>query len=328
MTVPFNLISGDAKRALEVFSTEFDSAFLASDSEAWSAGFGLVNSSDAIRTTYPIPVSAAGYVERKGDDKLRSLYERSLSMTTRTWVDGFMERADIVEAPDFIGWAGEPSRIAREAARLPDLLVAELLEANANLEFYRDAELGSDLGIPLFSSVHPVNIFNTALGTFDNDHTATAIDAAMMAAAFTRFRAKKGSNGKKMRLKPTHMIVPGELEQVAKDFLENDLQRYTILEGGAGSTKNTQQTSNNRFKGIVQLVVGEDLTASDVIYLVDSTSGAYPWIVQKNGSPEQITYDKQDHTYKDAGKIGMKFVLKAAAKAALPHAIERITITG
>ncbi len=65
-----------------------------------------------------------------------------------------------------------------------------------------------------------------------------------------------------------------------------------------------------------------------MIYLVDATSGAYPWILQRNGAPEQITYDKNDHTYKDAGKIGMKFVLKMAAKAALPHACERITITG
>ena len=325
MAIPFNMVSGDSKRALEEFSTEFDGAFLAADSEAWSKFAGLWKTSNAIRTTYPVPVSAAGYVERKGDDKMRSLYERSLSMKTREWVDGVQELARIVEAPDFIGWAGEPARIAREAARLPDILVAEMLEANANLGFYRDEQTGTDLAIPLFSSVHPVNIFDGSLGVFDNDHSAADIDAAMMAAAFTRFRAKKGSNGKLMRLKPTHMVVPGALEQAARDFLEIDLQRYTILEGGVGP--NTQLTANNRFKGIVQLVVGEDLTSETQIYLLDATANAYPWIVQSTGTPEQITYDKTDALYKDNGRIGVKYILGLACAAALPHAIERITIT-
>lgn len=327
MAIPFNMVSGDAKRALEEFSTEFDGAFLAADSEAWSKFAGLWRTSNAIRTTYPVPVSAAGYVERKGDDKMRSLYERSLSMKTREWVDGVQELARIVEAPDFIGWAGEPARIAREAARLPDILVAEMLELNANLGFYRDEQLGTDLAIPLFSDVHPVNIFDSALGTFDNDHAATAIDATMMAAAFTRFRAKKGSNGKLMRLKPTHMIVPGALEQEARDFLENDMQRYAILEGGASGAENTNQISNNRFKNIVQLVVGEDLTSATQIYLLDASANAYPWIVQSTGTPEQITYDKSDALYKDTGRIGVKYILGLACAAALPHAIERLTIS-
>ena len=41
---------------------------------------------------------------------------------------------DIIEAPDFIGWAKEPAAIALESRRQPNELVATLLEANANID--------------------------------------------------------------------------------------------------------------------------------------------------------------------------------------------------
>lgn len=324
MATPYNMISGDAQRALTEFSEDFDRAFaLSAEVVPWSKQFGLVNSSRAVKTTYPIPLSAAGYKRRKGDDKLRSLYERSLSMSPVEWSDGFAAQAMIVEAPDFIGWAGEPGRIADEATRHPNTLVAEMLAANPNLGFYKDPDTGTDAGIPLFSALHPVNIFRPTLGTFDNDHGATGINATMMKAARHRFRTRKGPNGKPMGRRLTHMLVPAALEEEAKEFLESDLMYNATL---VGST-NTQITSNNIYKGAVQLVVAEELADDDKFYLLDGSKGCFPWIVQDGGSPEQITYDKTDAMYKDTGKIGMKFVLLMAVAAALPHCIERITIS-
>jgi hypothetical protein len=327
MAAPLYQISGDARRALEEFSTAFDSALASpADFDLWAQQFGMVISSKTIKTTFPIPISAAGYNERKGDDKMRSLYARSLSVTPVEWADGVAELARIIEAPDFIGWGSEPARIAVEAKRQPNRLIASILEANPNLGFYRDENLGTDLAIPLFSGSHPVSIFDSSLGTFDNDHAASAIDADMFRAALTRFRKKLAANGKPMGLRLSHMIVPPALEQEAKDFLESDLLRAAFLEGGDGAQKNTQLTTNNRFKNLVQLTVADELTAEDKIYLVAS-NGPKPWIIQDGGTPEQITYDKSDPLYKNEGKVGVKYVLTMGAKAALPHAIERITIS-
>jgi hypothetical protein len=238
MATPFNLVSRDAQQALTEFSQEFDAALAVADAEPWSRRFGLYNSSRSIRTTYPIPVSAAGYVERKGDDKLRSLFERSLSMSPKEWVDGVAEKAIVVEAPDFIGWAGEPARIAKEGARHPNRLVAEMLAANPLLAFYADEKLGVASTIRLFASNHPVNIFDSSFLTFDNDHSASAIDSTMLKAAKLRFRQRKGPNGKPMGLRVTHMLVPAAREEEAKDFLESD--NLVIAVQNVGATENVQ----------------------------------------------------------------------------------------
>jgi hypothetical protein len=289
---------------------------------------GLANSSKAIRTTYPLPISAAGYVEREGDDKLRGLYERSLSMSPKEWVDGVAEKASIIEAPDFIGWAGEPARIALEASRLSNTLVAAMLEGNPLLDFYRVDLPGGSVAstINLFSASHPVNIFDSALSTFDNDHIGTAIDATLVTAAKLRFRQRKGPNGKPMGLRLTHMIVPPAREEEARDFFERDTLLQTV-ENALGTENVGGVALNNRHKGTVEIVVADELTSDDVIYTIANAGRVFPWVIQDGGSPEEIRYDKDSDFYKNTGKIGVKYVLLAAAAAALPHAIERITLS-
>lgn len=325
---PFFQVSGDAQRALEQFSTEFYGAFTAADpATLWAAQFGLVNASMAIKTTYPIPVSAAKYQERRGDSRLRSLYERSVSVTPIQWEDGFAELAQIVEAPDFIGWANEPTNIAREAARQPNLIVRDLLHNNANLPFYKDQRTGVDLGIPLFSASHPVNIFDSSKGTFTNLLTSTTLDGTLFKEAFEAFATRKGANGESMNLGVTDLLVPPALEQAAKDFLQSDLTRVAFLEGGVGSQKNTNFNTNNRFKNSVNLSVGYELTDANMVYFLDRTATAKPWILQTGGQPEQILYTKNDALYKETGKVGVKYVLTMAAIGCLPHAIMRATIS-
>jgi phage major head subunit gpT-like protein len=327
MSVPFNQVSGDAQRALEQFSTEFDAALEVADPTDWST-LGLRNNSTAIKTTYPVPISAAGYVEEKGDMKLRSLYERSMTMKTKRWTDGVAEFADVLEAPDFIGWAGEPARIAREAKRHPCTLVAELLEANAQLSFYRDETLGStDFALGLFAATHPVNVFDSSLGTFDNDLAAGDIDQDLFETVFTEFGTRKGANGKPMRLQPTHLICPPNLYQSARKFLESDMMRNSVLEGGVGSQKNTNFNTNNLWKGTVTPVQAYELTATDKIYFVCAGAAAYPWIVQDGGTPEEIRFDKDSDFYKTTLKMGLRYRMLMAAAPALPHAIIRVTLS-
>lgn len=336
MSKPLQQLSGDAQRRLEEFSAEFDQAFEAADpTSEWAYLFGNVVVKDGvIRSTFPMNVSAAGYVERKGDDKLRSMYQRSISVEPIEWTDGIAEKAIVLESDSFSGWAGEPARMAREALRHPNLLVATLLEANANLDFYKDRTNNSDLGIPLFATTHPVNIFDTAFGTFKNalvqadTSTATTLNSAVMRAVFKNMATRPGANGRTMRLRPTHLFCSPNQEEACKDFLESDLDRAVFLEGGVGSQKNTQLTTNNRWKDIVQLVVGDELTtASDsFLYFLDIRSGAKPWVIQTGGSPREIVYDYNDALYKDQGMLGRKYILRMAANGALPHAIVRVNL--
>lgn len=322
MTSSTNLqyISRDAVAALREFSTDFDTALALGEVQVWSKGLGrsiLLNTSKAILTTYPIPVSAAGYVERSGDDKMRQLYEKSLDMKTREWADGVKEKARIIEAPDFVGWNSEPSRIAMEAQRMPNTLIAELLAANPVLDFYKGT---SHSAKTLFHDSHPCNIFGEITTTFDNDRGTLVGWQTVIKNFRANFRTIKGPNGKPMGRRLTDLIVPAALEQSAFEFLQSDLMYNAELAKGS----NTQQASNNIYKGAVNLIVSDELTDDTTVYGVDRNGPAFA-ILQDGGTPEEIVYDKSSDMYKDSGMVGIKYVLQMAAGAALPHSIQRAT---
>jgi hypothetical protein len=335
MSTPFNLVSRDAQQALTEFSMAFDQALTVKDATPWATVYGLANTSKAIRTTYPIPVSAAGYKECKGDDKLRDLFEKSLSMTTKKWYDGVAALASVIEAPDFIGWGTEPQRIAKERTRLPNKLVAAMLHTNPLLDLYK-VELPSGTvasTVHLFDDAHPVNVVDDSFRTFDNNHAVTLHTAALNAdisawvsVVKTRFAAKKGPNGELMGLQFNTLFVPPALAEVFKSFFESDTLVITVA-NAAGTENVGGVPTNNRHKGTVNLVVLDELIDTNMVYPFDANAGIPAWIVQDAGSPEEIRFDKDSDFYKNTYKVGVKYLDEVGVGAALPHAIERVTVT-
>lgn len=328
MATIYHLVSRDAQQALTEFSNAFDAAFVAAESDPWASQLGMASTSPALKTTWPIPISAAGYKERKGDDKLRSLYERSMSMTIKEWVDGVAEKAAIVEAPDFLGWQREPQNMALEARRLPQTLVAELvLEANPLLDFYRFEAPGGSVAstIRLFAANHPVNVLDSRMGTFDNDLDATAgIGTALVQAVKLHFRNLKAPNGKPMKLKLSDWMVPASREDETLDFFQRD---YIVqaIQNVAANENVAAVMVQNRHKGTVRVVVADELTSDSYGYAIANGGQIPAWVVQTgSGSPEEIRYDKNDALYKDTGKIGVKYVLKMGVAGCLPHGIARL----
>lgn len=326
MAIPFYTVSRDAQLALTEFSRAFDAAYVTAEPGTWARQFGLVNPSTAIKTTFPLPISAAGYKEKKGETKFRDLYERSLSMTLRTWEDAIAELAERIEAPDFIGWANEPARIAREGARQPNLMVASMLKANPYCDLYSEETDGgrTPSTIRLFASNHPVNIFDSTQGSFDNDFAITGIDATNIKLVKDYFNSLKAPNGKRAGLQFNTLLIPSALSEQAKDFFESD--NLTIAVANAGGAIVGGIPTNNRHKGTVNVVECAELEDDNVCYALDSTSLASPWILQDGGAPEIITFDKNDHLYKTTGKVALAFKLKMAVAAAIPLAIARLTI--
>lgn len=304
MGVEFNLVSLDAQRALEEFSQDFNAALTQGSVEQWAKELGLYKASRALKTTFPVPVSAAGYNEFKGDLKYRALFEKSLELKPKTWQDGVAELASIVEAPDFIGWTSEPSAIAAAALSLPNTIIADLLEDNPTCW----------TGKTFFAADHPVNVFKTSVGTFDNDHTgaATTLSITNLATSKKNFRKIKAPNGKPMGLRMTHLLVPAALEETARDLLERDL----IVESNAAV--------DNRHKGTVKLVVSDELTSDVQWYpLALNKPGMHPWIVQDEGAPEEIRHDKTSALYETQLKIGVAYILRGNGTLALPHCVQR-----
>lgn len=318
MGTPYQLISLDAQRALEEFSDAFTAALLFPGVEPWAKNFGLANTSRALKTTYPIPVTAAGYEELHGDLKYRSLFEKSLELVPKTWQDGVAELASIVEAPDFIGWARQPEAMAAAAQSLPNQIIADLIESNPTCW----------TGQAFFADAHPTNIFDASAATFDNDFTYASTSAPALVDALVAGKVayrsivapgRPAAAPKPLGLRMTHILAPPALEEAWRDVLDRDL----IID----AVGTAFGAVDNRHKGTVQLVISDELSSATTFYtLALSKPGVYPWIVQDEGAPEEILLDKSSSLYKTQLKIGVAYVLRGNGGLALPHAMQRFTV--
>jgi hypothetical protein len=342
--VPYTAGSRTATRALEQFDDSFQGALAIAEPEAlWASQHGLVVSTDALKTTFPLPLDAVGYKEFKGEIKYRNLYHRTLTVfNDKTWQDGVEEFARVVELPDFIGWTEQPAKMAREWSRLPNTLVAALLEANPNLELYRDPDTGTLTNRALFADDHPVNVLDTTFGSFDNNRTTT--QAAILDGTFFNdlknyARSIKGPNGKPMGLRADGGVIlcNGAREQLLDEALKLDTvirtikNDGTIVPPGTAGTQVAAVTQANRHKGTLSYQVCDEFTsASDsVIYvLLQGNPEAHPWVVMQQSSPEVIICDKSDAKYKESLKISYSSHGEAKAAAGVPHRIVKYTITG
>ncbi len=304
----FNLVSVDAQRALEEFAQDFAAALTQPGVENWAQANGLSRTSRALKTTLPIPVSAAGYSEFKGDLKYRDLFEKSISLVPKTWQDGVSALASVIEAPDFIGWTTEPAAMAAAAASLPNEIIAGLLEANGTCWD----------GKAFFADDHPFNIFDVAKGTYDNDITGTGtnVTVANLKLAKEYFRAIKAPNGKPLGMRMTHVISPPAQEETWKDILEQDMLIQAVGDSFGAV--------DNRHKGTVKLIVSDELTDDNKWYpLALNKPGMFPWMVQDEGSPEEIRSDKTSALYQTALKIGVAYILRGNGALVLPQCIQR-----
>jgi phage major head subunit gpT-like protein len=303
----YNLVSQDAQAALREFSQEFTMALAQAAVGTWAKDHGLYKASRALRTTYPVPVSAAGYKEFLGDLKYRSLFEKSIDLRPKTWQDGVAELASIIEAPDFTGWNEQPAAMAMAAQSLTNEIIAAALEANGTCWD----------GQNFFANAHPNNVFSAAAGTYDNLITGAGTDPTSdnLGIAMANFDEMLGPNGKPLGLQMTHVLHPPQQRQKWKKLLEQDLLIQTI-----GTSFGAV---NNIYKGAIVPVCCYELTDASKWYpLALNKPGMYPWIVQDEGAPEEIRQDKTDALYKTSLKVGVAYILRGNGALALPHCMQ------
>jgi hypothetical protein len=341
MSVPFLQVSRDAAQALTEFSDEFKDALALGAFETWAAENGLVRSTDALKTIFPIPLSAAGYHEFKGDMKYRSLYDRSLQMKSKQWQDGVEEFAAVIEAPEFIDWAGEPARMAQEWMRLPNSIVMTLLESGSGangpvLDFYTDRDSSTVGTRQLFATDHPFNVLSSGVGSWDNTMSTTRAD--IQSGHFfdllnERFRSIKGPNGKPLGIKMAggRFLVHPHDENTFKKALELDtLIRAVKNDGTLDGTSSIVAAVGqaNIWAKQMSYTVTDESSQDTVFYAIAAGKpGLYPWVVQQ-GTVEEIVQDKSDAKYKETLKVSISEIGKANAAACLPHRIIKVTITG
>lgn len=305
--IQYNYVSRDAQTQLEEFRSDFQGAFMQDAGEQWARDLALTIATTALKVTLPVPISAAGYVERKGDRIYRSLSAKSFSFSPRIWQDGFAEFAEIVEAPDFLGFQQEPANMAVAAAQLMNELVSLTLEANA---------VSTWDGKALFANDHPVHVLDASKGTYDNDITGagTNLTAANIGVARANFRKIKGPNKKPLGVRFLGVLIPGALEETARQISEADL---IVIGGGA---------VNNIYKGL-KYWVSDQLTNDIKWYPVGVKQGMYPWALIDRGAPESLVLGKDSALFERESKIGFSSTLQAEAAMAFPQLLQRFAGT-
>lgn len=307
--IQYNYVSRDAQVQLEEFRADFQGAFIQDDSEQWARELGLEIQTTALKVTLPVPISAAGYVERKGDRVYRRLSERHFSFSPRIWQDGFSEFAEIVEAPDFLGFQQEPANMAAAAGQLINELVSAQLEANPTLTEWDN--------LTYFNDAHPCHVVRgTSSGTFDNDITGAGTDLTPLNIGIARqnFRKIKGPNKKPAGIRFWGVLIPPALEEQALRIRQQD----TIVQAvgtSFGSVTNIYKGLNYR--------VSDQLTNDLKWYGIGIKRGMYPWAVINRGAPESQVLDKNSAMYEREEKIGFHSKLQADAALCFPQLMQR-----
>lgn len=343
MTIPYYQISRDAADALRRFDDSMRSALALADVNVWSKELGFGYDAESIKTTFPLPVSAPGFSEWQGDRKFRRLYSRSLSMTTKKYEDGVEELAEIIEAPDFIDWPGEPARMAQEWLRLPNELVVTLLALGANagplLDFYRDPDTDTASARRMFATDHPYNVFKTSLGSFNNLSSVTTTVAKIENGEFFKdvedhFTGIKGPNGKDLGLSfldGGRILGSRTYSNSFREILQQDTLIRTVDAAGAvnpGASAVAAVTQKNPYQG-VSWVPAVEMSQTTYLYcFAAAKAGLHAWVVQQQSALNQAEFDKSSEYYKRTGKVAISYDGLANVAGALPHPILRVQVTG
>ncbi len=203
-----------------------------------------------------------------------------------------VDRNDIED--DNLGIYGSQAAMAGEsAARLPDQLVADLLNNGFTSKCFD--------GKAFFASGHP----HAGVKAGWSNKSTKALDISTLAKAKASYGAAriammkaKDENGRPIGIKPTHLVVPPDLEDEGRALVTVDR-----LEDG----------KPNIYKGSADVVSTARLTSSTAWFLFDLSRSVKPLIYQERLAPtvEQLSDPQSERVF-----MQRKFLFGARARGA------------
>ena len=207
---------------------------------------------------------------------------RSIAVHPYTLVNGDWE--ETVEVPrnkildDTYGvFAPLMASLGEAAKKWEDEMLRPVIEAgNTTLTFD---------GQNFFDPAHPIDVNFPDYGTQSNIFSTASGDARLLTPenfAYVRqkMRKFKGESNRAMNIRPTVLMVPPALEQMAKIVLETE---FIANATQAGVTVVGPQT--NIFKGDCKIIVNAELTSDTAWYLLDTSKAIKPFLVQRRQAP-------------------------------------------
>lgn len=194
------------------------------------------------------------------------------------------------------------AHMGTESAKWPDYNVRDLIEG---LGIYSStaAQLGTD-GVANWSTVHPVNVYDPAQGTYPNDYGTggLSINGITVGGAFSTnawatvwqdAASRKNESGEKIGQVPDLTMVPVQLKFAAATITQSQMfAPPTLVQLGTGNfpTAGSPSPANapfvgqmdNPLRGSTDLFVNFDLTSAAAWYMLTTKRVIKPfgWILR------------------------------------------------
>lgn len=132
----------------------------------------------------------------------------------------------------------------------------------------------------LVDTDHPVG------ATTWSNNTASALSLGALTLGIASMKGLVDDGGRNIGVRPTHLVVPLELEVTARELLESQVKI-----GGSNATPNII----SRFG--LELVVVPELTNASAWFLLDMSKGIGPVIYQERKAPEFLSVTSLDDSH-------------------------------
>lgn len=221
-----------------------------------------------------------------GERTLRSLETADYILDNKTFEDSIVVKKEDIEDNQLGIFAPGIAMLGEQAKRWGDDLISQVIRSGGT-------SLCFD-GQAYFSASHPTGA--PGGGTYQNLWTGMPLNAANYATVRATMGTYVGEDGKPLRVTPTHLIVPPQLELTARQILNADMIASAVPLGvnAAGGFQ------SNVLKGSAELIVIPELAADPAAwYLGDLSKPVKPFVFQLRKAPSQssLTDPNSDHVF-------------------------------
>lgn len=177
-----------------------------------------------------------------------------------------VDRNDVED--DTLGIYGPQAQMAGVAAKeFPDDLIYEVVNNAFSNQCY-DGQYFCDTDHPVGPEGATVSVSNKGVVALSNATIAAA--RASFGAAYTAMRKFKDDEGRNLNIKPSILLVPPDLEEIATSLMISD---------------KLADDTPNPFKGLAKVVSDGRLTSATAWFLLDVSRPVKPFIYQERKKP-------------------------------------------
>jgi phage major head subunit gpT-like protein len=217
-----------------------------------------------------------------GERVVQNVVAQEYTLKNRKWELTYSVKREDIEDELTELYSMGPQMLGEQAAIHPDELMVQVIEGGTTTLTFDSANF--------YSSSHPIDTTNSALGVQSNYFTtstsgAMPLTATNVGVGIASMRKFVGRDGKRLNINPTHIMVGPVNEQAALQIANMSL----IAPSAAFGINASGGYQENVLKGRLKVIVNPRLTSDTAWYLLDLSRPLRPFVFQ-NRKPAEFTY--------------------------------------